>query len=74
MTDTETSHALPAYCYQDPAKVVENNQLHSLGCRACKHHSTTLGKVYCANTKVPIQILKRVPSIGRGCKQFEFKG
>lgn len=74
MTDTETSHALPAYCYQDPAKVMENKQIIDLGCRGCKHHATEFGKVYCGNDKVPIELMKRVPGIGRNCKEYKFKG
>lgn len=73
MTDFEHSHALPAYAYKDPALVVENNQLKDLGCKACKHHAMTLGRVACTESKVPFAILKRVPGVGRNCKYFELK-
>lgn len=74
MSETETSHALPAYYYDNPAKVVENNELIDLGCRACKYHTTMLERVVCGNEKVPFAVIKKVPRIGRKCKQFELNG
>lgn len=68
----EESKALPAHCYQDPAKVVEQNQLLELGCRACESHTYLLGKVVCCDPRKTSN--KDVPCIGSKCKFFELKG
>ena len=68
----ETSKALPAHCYQDPAKVVENNQMLELGCRACEKHTHMFGKVVCTDPRKTSN--KDVPRIGSKCKFFELKG
>lgn len=59
---------LPAHCYQDPAIVVERNELKALGCRACASHDVYLGKVVCTNDRVTNH--KKVPRIGSNCKFF----
>lgn len=41
--------ALPHYAYGDPAKLVESNELHRLGCNACARAELILGKPYCPN-------------------------
>lgn len=65
------SNALPAYCYQDPAKVVEQNQMLELGCRACTKHMFWEGKVVCTDPRKTSN--KDVPRIGSKCKFFELK-
>jgi hypothetical protein len=64
---------LPGRFYrQDPATIVENDQLHELGCRACDHVVPSLGKFWCSNDKAS-RNHKRVPRIGHQCKWFELK-
>jgi len=65
---------LPARYYkQDPATIVENDQIHKLGCRACGHHVPSMGRVWCSNDKA-VKFHKRVPGVGPNCKFFELKG
>jgi hypothetical protein len=68
----EVSKALPSHCYQDPAKIVEQNQLVQLGCTACTKHAVYFGKVGCTEPRKPDN--KGVPRIGSKCKYFELKG
>lgn len=68
----ELSRALPIHFYRDPAKVVEQNQLTELGCKACEHHGFYLGKSVCHHVKVKHH--NRVPSIGSKCKFFQLRG
>jgi hypothetical protein len=57
---------------QDPATIVENDQLHKLGCRACDHSVCSLSRWWCSNDKAA-KNHKRVPNIGPNCKWFELK-
>ncbi|MBI6944229.1 hypothetical protein JET76_23160 [Pseudomonas putida] len=41
--------ALPHYAYGDPAKLVESNQLHKMGCNGCARSERILGKTICSN-------------------------
>lgn len=43
------SQALPGYAYGDPAKIVEANQLRSLGCAACVRVDYILGQRLCTS-------------------------
>jgi len=63
---------LPAYAYQDPSIVVEQQELRQLGCKACEHHHITMGRVFCTNERVTNH--KKVPHIGTKCKFFTLKG
>lgn len=66
------SHALPVYCYRDPAEVAERHQLQELGCTACEKHTQMLGRVLCTDPRKTSN--KDVPRIGSNCKLFELKG
>lgn len=63
---------LPKHMYQDPAIVVENQQMLELGCRACEKHTHMFGKVVCTDPHKTSN--KDVPRIGSKCKFFELKG
>lgn len=65
------SNALPAYCYRDPAEVVERQQLTELGCIACEKHTHLFGKIVCSEVRKTDN--KGVPRIGSKCKYFELK-
>lgn len=67
----ESSHALRACDYRDPALVAEQRELRRLGCEACETHTTMLGKVVCADERVTNT--KRVPHIGSQCKYFKLE-
>lgn len=68
------SNVLPARYYsRDPADIVENDQLHKLGCRACEHVVSSLTRWYCSNEKA-VKFHKRVPHIGPSCKCYQWKG
>lgn len=41
--------ALPHYAYGDPAKIVENQQLHRLGCAGCARAEWILDRPMCPN-------------------------
>ncbi|KQT37694.1 hypothetical protein ASG24_01475 [Methylophilus sp. Leaf414] len=61
------------YYRQDPATIVENDQLHKLGCRGCDHAVSALNRWYCSNDKAE-KNHKRVPHIGPSCKFYKLKG
>ena len=65
----EISRALPAYCYGDPAKVLENKQLKELGCKGCASHVIVGGRVGCADPRKTNQ--KGIPHIGINCKFYK---
>ena len=44
-----SSRALPGYAYGDPAKIVEAQELRSLGCKACARADYILGLPVCAS-------------------------
>ena len=62
------SKALPAFCYRDPAEVVERNELLSLGCRACSSLVVVLNRPMCQDSRNESQ--KGVPGIGIRCRYF----
>lgn len=43
------SRALPGYAYGDPAKIVEAQQMRSLGCGACVRSDCILGQMICTS-------------------------
>lgn len=67
----ESSRALPAGCYGDPALIAERNELRDMGCKACDLHGLLLGRVTC--TEPRMTQLKKVPFIGSKCKYFKLK-
>jgi hypothetical protein len=64
----ESSNALPAYRYGDPADVVEYDQMDEMGCWACSKKEIVLGKLICKEEKNANQ--KGVPNIGHKCRWF----
>ena len=42
--------AFPQYAYGDPARIVEGDQLHKLGCGGCARAVEVLGTSLCPNS------------------------
>lgn len=68
----ESSRALPAHYYRDPADVVADNELHALGCKACRHATSIWGWTRCDEPRNEKQA--GVPRIGHRCKLFQERG
>lgn len=66
---SETSHALPAYFYRDPAEVLEHQQLKELGCKGCASHVMVGDRVGCSDPRKINQ--KGIPRIGINCKFYK---
>jgi hypothetical protein len=50
----ESSRALPAYAYGDPARIIEAQQIREGGCSLCVRSETILGVQMClSNLKFP---------------------
>ncbi len=65
----ETSHALPAHYYRDPAEVLQHEQLKELGCKGCANHVMVGNRVGCTDSRKTDQ--KGIPRIGIHCKFYK---
>ena len=60
---------LPAWMWQDPARVAERIELDALGCQACRSDTTTIGRRHCDDARNERQ--QGHPSIGHRCRWFD---
>jgi hypothetical protein len=55
--------ALPGHAYRDPARIAEDDELHTLGCGGCARAERVLGQYVCtASLKYPA--CRKVPNKG----------
>jgi hypothetical protein len=59
---------LPAFLYRNPAEVIEQAELDSLGCRICHKADELFGRLHCLDVRNTKQT--GVPTIGHRCKWF----